>query len=254
MLRRAIPIGRLFGIRLDVHPSWFFVYALVTITLANATPAAIGTGRVASYALAAIAGVALFASVVAHELAHALCARRFGVETRSISLFLFGGVATLEAEPPTPLADVLVAVAGPAMSALLAGLAYAAMHLVDRVVPIAAVDSVVSILAYIAVANGVLAAFNLIPAYPMDGGRVLRAIVWRLRGDRDGATVTAALVGLGFAAVFTVGALAAMAATRSLQFGWYLVLAGFLGRQCWTQVRALRRTSARALGGLVEAA
>ena len=213
MLRRAFPIGRLFGIRLDVHVSWFFVYALVTITLANAAPVNVASGRTESYVLAALAGIALFASVVVHELAHALCARRFGVETRSIALFLFGGVATLEAEPPTPLADLLVAVA-----------------------------------------NGVLAIFNLIPAYPMDGGRVLRAIVWRVRGDRDGATVTAALVGLAFAATFAVGALAAMAATRSWQWGWYLVIAVFLGRQCWTQVRALRRNRAPLGGAMIEAA
>ena len=98
---RAFSIGRLCGIRLDVHASWLPIYALVTFTLAQAAPIG-AVGPVAAYAIAAAGALVLFASVVVHELAHALVARRFGVQTISIALFLFGGVATLEEEPPTP--------------------------------------------------------------------------------------------------------------------------------------------------------
>jgi Zn-dependent protease len=230
---RAFPVGRLFGIRLDVHASWLPVFALVTITLAHAVNA--------PYALAAAGALALFASVVVHELAHALAARRFGVQTASIALFLFGGVATLAEEPPSPLADAVVALAGPAMSVAVAAAAYGAMAAAGTLLPPHAAALATPLLAYVTLANAVLAGFNLIPAYPLDGGRVLRAVVWQLRRDRDGATATAALVGILFAACFAGAGIAAAALTRTWQFAWYVLIAGFLLRTCWMQYRALRR-------------
>jgi len=237
---RAYPIGRLCGIRLDVHASWFPIYALVVATIANTDPVR-ALGWVAAYAVAAVAALVLFGSVVIHELAHALTARRFGVQTSSIALFLFGGVATLEEEPPGPLADALVALAGPAMSATVALAAYGALHAVDYVVPVRYADVAASILAYVTFANAVLATFNMIPAYPMDGGRVLRALIWRLRGDRDRATATASLVGIVFGVTFAVAGIVAVAATRTWTFAWYVVIAGYLVRTSWLQYRALRR-------------
>lgn len=236
---RPFSIGRLCGIRLDVHASWFPIFALVAVTIAQAAPLG-PLGTAGAYAIGAAAALLLFASVIAHEVAHALTARRFGVQTRSIQLFLFGGVATLEAEPPTPLADALVALAGPALSAVVALAAFGAMHAAGRVVPPRYVDAVTSTLAYVTFANAVLAGFNLIPGYPMDGGRVLRALLWRLRGDRDRATATAALVGMGFSACFALAGLVTIAVTHILQFGWYVVIAGYLARASWTQYRALR--------------
>ncbi|HEY5349473.1 MAG TPA: site-2 protease family protein [Candidatus Lustribacter sp.] len=236
---RAYPIGRLCGIRLDVHASWFPIYALVALTIANAEPIH-ALGWAAATAVGAAAALVLFASVLVHELAHALTARWFGVQTSSIALFLFGGVAMLEAEPPGPLADALVALAGPAMSAAVALAAFGALHAVDPIVPSAYADVAASVLAYVTFANAVLAAFNLIPAYPMDGGRVLRALLWRLRGDRDRATATAALVGIGFGLCFAVVGIVAVVATRTWQFAWYIAVAGFLVRTSWVQYRALR--------------
>jgi Zn-dependent protease len=236
---RAFPIGRLCGIRLDVHASWFPIYVLVALAISGAAPVG-ALGTIGAYGVGAVAALVLFASVIVHELAHALTARAFGVQTRSIQLFLFGGVATLEAEPPTPLSDALVALAGPAVSVLVALAAFGAMHGVDRVLPARYTDAAASCLAYVAFANAVLAGFNLIPGYPMDGGRVLRALLWRLRGDRDRATATAALVGMGFGVCFAVAGLVTVAVTRIWQFGWYVVIAGFLVRTSWTQYRALR--------------
>lgn len=243
---RAFPIGRLCGIRLDVHASWFPIYVLVAVTIAGAAPVG-ALGTIGAYGVGAAAALVLFASVIVHELAHALTARAFGVETRSIQLFLFGGVATLEAEPPSPLADALVALAGPAASAVVALAAFGAMHAVDHAVPVRYADAAASILAYVTFANAVLAGFNLIPGYPMDGGRVLRALLWRLRGDRDRATATAALVGMGFGLCFAAAGLVTIAATRMWQFGWYVVIAGFLVRTSWTQYRALRGAPANVL-------
>jgi Zn-dependent protease len=236
---RAFPIGRCFGIRLDVHASWFVIYAFVAWTIASDAPIAL-FGRAHALAIGAVAALALFAGVVIHELAHALVARAFGIQTRSIALFVFGGVATLESEPERPHVDALVALAGPAASAALAALALGALHVVDRVVPAGSADAAAAILAYVIWANVVLAVFNLIPAYPMDGGRVLRALLWWLRGDRDGATASSSLVGIVLACAFGVGGVVAAIATRTWQFGWYVVLAGFLVRQCWQHYREVR--------------
>jgi Zn-dependent protease len=236
---RAFPAGRYFGIRLDVHASWFIVYAFITWTIATDAPIA-ALGRMPALVVGAVAALALFASVVVHEFGHALVARAFRIETRSIALFLFGGVATLEREPANPSVDALVALAGPAVSAVLAGLAYLALPFVDRVVPPGQADAAAAILAYAIWVNAMLAVFNLIPAYPMDGGRVLRALLWWLRGSRDGATATAALVGVGLAVALAVAGVVAAVATRTWQFGWYVLVAAFLVRQCRDQYRALR--------------
>jgi Zn-dependent protease len=115
------------------------------------------------------------------------------------------------------------------------------MHLVDLVVPVRYADAAESILAYVTVANAALALFNLIPAYPMDGGRVLRALIWQVRGDRDGATATAALVGIAFGGCFAAAGILAVAATRTWQFVWYVAIAAFLVRSCVVQYRGLRR-------------
>ena len=232
---RTFPIGRLFGIRLDLHVSWFIIYALVTLTVAEAPPvSAFGIPR--SYAIAALAALVLFASVIAHELVHALTARRFGVRTRAITLFLFGGVATLESEPPSPMADAAIALAGPVASALLALAAFGAMRMAGALAVLHTV-TLQTLLAYATIANGVLAAFNLVPAYPMDGGRVLRALLWRWRGDRDAATGGASLVGAGFACCFAGVGLAGIVLTRTWQFAWYVVIGAFLLRQCLVERR-----------------
>src|SRR5579875_2486397 len=162
--------------------------------------------------VAALGALALFASVLAHELAHALVARRFGVRTEGITLFLLGGVATLAEEPRTPRADAAIALAGPAMSATLAVLAFALQLALDRFLAGGLGSALAVAATYVFLANAVLAAFNLLPAYPMDGGRVLRALLWRARRSRgrEGATTIAARVGMAFALLFvTAGVFAA---------------------------------------------
>jgi Zn-dependent protease len=236
--RQTLTLGRLFDIRVGVHVSWLAVYAFLTLALAR------GLGMLPAgeaYAFGAICALALFASVVAHELAHALVARRFGVRTDAITLFLFGGVATLEHEPATAKADAVIALAGPMMSALLALVALAATFAVDRFVGNAGVRDALGLLGtYLTLANGVLAVFNLLPAYPMDGGRILRALVWRRTRDRAAATTIASRVGIGFALLFVAaGVLGALAAHNAL-YGWYAVLGAFLLRQGWSEERASR--------------
>ena len=153
--------------------------------------------------------------------------------------FLFGGVATLEQEPRSPKADAVIALAGPVLSAGLALVALAAVVAIDRVTGHGAVrDAVGALGTYVAVANGVLAVFNLIPAYPMDGGRVLRALLWHQMRDRAAATRIASRVGIGFALLLVAAGVLVVAATHDLLYGWYVVLGAFLLRQGWSQERA----------------
>jgi len=234
-VRGTVTIGRLYGIRIGVHISWFAVYAFVTFALASSLttvprPQAIGLG--------AVCALGLFASVVVHELAHALTARRFGVRTDAITLFLFGGVALLDEEPATPRADALVAVAGPAASAVLGLLGLGILAALERFAHGPASDAPALFIAYFAVANGVLAVFNLLPAFPMDGGRVLRDILWHRSGDVRRATRFAARVGIGFATAFVLAGVVLVAVTRDPLSSWYVVLGGFLLRQSWLQARA----------------
>ena len=234
-MRGTVTIGRLYGIRIGVHASWLAVYAFVTFALASSLSM---VPRPEAIALGAVCALALFASVVVHELAHALTARRFGVRTDAITLFLFGGVALLDEEPATPRADALVAAAGPAASAVLGLFGLGVLAALERFAHGPATDAPALFTAYFAVANGVLAVFNLLPAFPMDGGRVLRALLWRRGGDMRRATRLAARVGIGFATAFVAAGIVLVVATRDPLYSWYAVLGGFLLRQSWLQARA----------------
>jgi Zn-dependent protease/CBS domain-containing protein len=170
----------------------FFV--LITWMLAsNYFPAEFKDWPAASYwVTGAITALLLFVCVVIHELGHSAVALRFGIPVRSITLFLFGGVAQADGEPPSAMAEFLVAAAGPLVSLALAFLFYEARPLAAGVEPLFAM------LKYLAYINLALAVFNLIPGYPLDGGRVLRAILWSVTGNLYKATAIAASVGRAF--------------------------------------------------------
>jgi Zn-dependent protease len=244
-MRRTIPLGRLFDIRVGVHVSWLVLFAFVTTSITGSIS---GFSRPAAFCLAGLCALLLFASVIGHELAHALVARRFGVRTSAITLFLFGGVASLEREPPSPRAEVAIGLAGPLMSALLAVLAFALLGVVERWAAGPLGDAVAVTLAYLALANGALAAFNLVPAFPMDGGRVLRAAVWHFRKSRTAATGAAALVGLVVAAVLVAGGIVIALSLRAWQELWYSFVGGFLLRAAWLQFRDSRAVERRERG------
>jgi Zn-dependent protease len=231
-------IGRIFGIRVAVHTSWFAIYALVVWSVS-----AVFTGISREMALLAAAsyGIVLFASLIVHEFAHALVARSFGVRTRVITLFLFGGVASLEREPPTPRAEVLVAVAGPlasfALAAIFGAVAYAAYAL-----PVPSTLADLALLA--AIGNAGIGVFNLIPAYPMDGGRVLHALVWRVRRSRAAATAAASLAGVWLAAIVVCASVVMLVTTREWRFGWYATIGMFVlitSYRTFADARAVRR-------------
>ncbi|MEG4996508.1 site-2 protease family protein [Microcoleus sp. B4-D4] len=204
-------VGNLFGIPFYVNVSWFLVLGLVTWqyggALANLFPA---LGPVAPWMLGLFTALLLFASVLAHELGHSWVAIKQGIGVKSISLFLFGGLANLERESKTPAEAFWVAIAGPLVSLLLSGLLTAIGIGAGLTGPAAAI---VGLLASI---NLVLALFNLIPGLPLDGGNILKAIVWKITGNPYKGVIFASRVGQ--------------------IIGWIAIATGLFGGQIWNIV------------------
>jgi len=188
----------LFGFKVRVDISLLFLALLVTWSLASAVfPRQLPGLDHATYWWMGVAGtIGLFFSLIFHELSHSLVARRYGLPIRGITLFIFGGVAEMSDEPPSAKAEFWMALAGPAASILLALSAWALSGLgAEAGVP----EPVTAVVGYLALINAVLAVFNLVPAFPLDGGRVLRAALWWRRGDIVAATRSAARAGSAFA-------------------------------------------------------
>ncbi len=211
MFSRTVRLVEIFGFQVKVDASWFFIAFLVVWSLMSGYfPAQVPGLSTGDYlVLAIIAMVALFAGLILHELAHSLVARRFGLGIGGITLFIFGGVAELDEEPVDPRSEFWIAIAGPIMSFALAGLAYLAL-LLSKATGIS--EPLQAVLEYLALINFVLALFNLLPAFPLDGGRVLRAALWRWSGDLVKATRSAtaasailayALIAFGFVSLFS---------------------------------------------------
>ena len=196
----SFSIGRIFGIRIALHPSWLVIAFLVTYSLAAfALPQNFAGWPPAAYwFVAALVALLFFGSVLAHELSHALVARRYGITVRDITLFVFGGAATLEGDAKTPRQEALIAFAGPLTSLLLGGAFLLIGLLVTQ-------QQVVAVIGWLAFINLVLGVFNLIPGFPMDGGRILRALLWKVRGDQLAATRSAAMVGRIFGYLMIAG-------------------------------------------------
>src|SRR5512136_1235098 len=191
MNRSAIPLGRIWGIPLGLDYSWFLIFALLTWTLATSYyPTEFGSWPVAQYwIVGAATAILMFVSVLLHELGHSVVAIRYKIPVRSITLFIFGGVAQIGAEPPSAIAEFWIALAGPATSFALAILFGLLQSMVGALAPLLALAK------YLAYINGTLALFNLIPGFPLDGGRVFRAIVWGVTNNLRRATLIAANVG-----------------------------------------------------------
>lgn len=200
MFRHTIPIGRILGITIDLDFSWFLIAALITWMLAvNYYPAEFQGGTSVEYWLmGAVTAVLFFASIVVHELAHSWVALRYKVPVKRITLFLFGGVSQIAGEPPSAAAEFLIAVVGPLTSFALAALFFFLEPVLVNIRPALAIAK------YLALINGLLGLFNLIPGFPLDGGRVFRAIVWGVNKNFRRATLIAASTGRFFGFLFIV--------------------------------------------------
>lgn len=190
----GIRIGRVFGIPIYLHPSWFIIFALITVSLRtqftaehpNWTPQQ-------RWALGIITSLLFFASVVFHELSHSVVAKHYHIPVQSITLFVFGGLARIERDPDSGRQEFNIAIAGPLSSFFLAGCFYLIAHSVHSNEMVAAVAG------WLWEINAALAIFNLVPGFPLDGGRVLRGIVWGITGSFTRASQIASTSGRIFA-------------------------------------------------------
>lgn len=193
-MKSSIRLLRIAGIEIGIHYTWFFIFLLVTWSLAQGYfPQFYPDWSTLSYwIMGALTAVMLFVSVLIHEMAHSLVARTRGMSVNSITLFLFGGVSNLQEEPKQPGAEFVMAIVGPLTSLALAGIFWGLSKISN---PQSMAGALVG---YLALINLVLAIFNLLPGFPMDGGRVLRSIIWAKTGSLTKATNAAALAGRFF--------------------------------------------------------
>ncbi|MCX2970269.1 MULTISPECIES: site-2 protease family protein [Streptomyces] len=195
----GILMGRPFGVPVYVAPSWFLVAALITWVFGDQIDRVLPGLGAARYLIALFFAVAFYASVLVHELAHTVAALRFRLPVRRIQLQFFGGVSEIEKESETPGREFVLAFVGPLLSLALAGVFYLGMQGVEaRTIPGV-------LLAGLMISNLIVAAFNLLPGLPLDGGRMLRAVIWKLSGDPMTGTVAAAWTGRGLAVAVLIG-------------------------------------------------
>lgn len=223
MSLRSIRVGRLAGIPIGVQPLWLAIVALITWSLgAVYYPDAVsGIAPVAAYGLGLLSALLLFASILLHELGHAVVARRHGVAIEEIDLWLLGGVARMKGYPKAAADELRFALAGPAVTlAIAAGFGALAVAL-----PASAPAALRAVIDYQVYVNTAILAFNLLPAFPLDGGRVARALIWGHNGDLGRATATAASIGRGFG--YGMIGLGVFATAAGAVGGLWLALIGF---------------------------
>lgn len=247
-MKQSLRLGRVAGIPVGIHWSVAVIVGLIAGILGTQVLPGMAPGQSTSaYWSVAVPGALLFvAALLAHELAHAFVAKRAGVPVRSITLWALGGVAELGGEPPSARSDLQIAVAGPATS-LIAAAVFGGLAVGLDAAGVPAI--VVAALIWLAVMNALLAAFNLLPGAPLDGGRILRAVLWMRHGDRSraahaatsaGRIVGGALIGLGLAEVLAWGGLEGL---------WLMLIGFFLINAAGAEAAA--QTAADALGGVL---
>ncbi|MEX1023085.1 MAG: site-2 protease family protein [Dehalococcoidia bacterium] len=219
-LTGGLQIARIRGIAIRVHWSWALIFTLLTWIVAGSYVEQYeGWSDVQAWGAGAATVVAFFLSVLLHELSHALVAQGYGMNVPSITLFIFGGVSNIATEMKSARQEFFVAAAGPGMSFLLAFVLVGLAFLVG--------GSLGSILGYLGVVNAVLGIFNMLPGFPLDGGRVFRSVIWARTGDLTRATRVAARVGVGIAWLM-IGGGVIIAITVSLTGLWYVLIGLFL--------------------------
>jgi Zn-dependent protease len=236
----SIKLMDVFGIRIGVDASWFLILFLLIFWLSPNFRTVLHSSDGEAYLTTVLTVLLFFASLVWHELGHALAARRQGIEIRRIDLFLFGGLAQMSRDARTPGEEFKIAAAGPLATFFFVILCLVVDLLIvgpHRLVDAARLDQSIRItpvllsLSWLLLMNVLILAFNLVPAFPLDGGRITRAIVWRLTDDKARGTLAAAQLGRGFAAIVAGAGIWLILATRDLFSGLWLVAVAFLLNQ-----------------------
>jgi Zn-dependent protease len=247
MLGRSITLFKLLGFDIKVDFSWVFLAVLISWSLATGFFPQVHEGaEPVTYWIMGLAGAfGLFFSIIFHELAHSIVARRFGMRIRGITLFIFGGVAEMEDEPPSAVAEFLMAIAGPIASLFLAwafGHVSAFGELQGFGLP------ALTVVGYLSLINLILAIFNMLPAFPLDGGRALRAALWFFRKDMHSATITAARLG-GWFGIAMMGMALVFVFTGDIIAGlWWGLIGLFLRGAAMGAVR--QQEASRTIGGV----
>ena len=238
----------LLGFRISVDASWFLLAFYLVLTLStHVFPDEIPHQGMPTYLAMGLAGAfGFFLSIILHELAHAVMARGFGLPIGGITLFIFGGVAELRQEPATPRSEFWVAIAGPVASVVISGVCYGASELADA----ADWKTVAEVFSFLALTNTVLALFNLVPAFPLDGGRVLRSIIWWRTGNLRRATRIASMFGTGFGGLLVVLGGAQILTGNTLAGTWQVLIGLFLAAAA-SQSRNQTATALSLKGALV---
>src|SRR3954470_5405487 len=225
----SIQLGRIFGIRIGVTASWFLVLFLVIFLLSGSFRDVLGGSRTTAYFVAVASALLFYVSLILHELGHAIAARREGIAVERIDLWFFGGLAQLSRQPETPGAEFRIAAAGPLVTLLVIVASAGAASLIEggsSFVDAATLDAGLNaspgfvLLSFVATMNVLLLVFNLIPAFPLDGGRIAMSVAWAVTGDRPRATRFAGRLGVGFGYLLC-------------GLGLYLLLTGDVGDGLW---------------------
>jgi Zn-dependent protease/CBS domain-containing protein len=245
----SVQLARVFGIRIGASPSWFVVLFLMIIGLSSYFRDHLaGYSDTTGYLVAVAAALLFFVSLLLHELGHALVARRNGIGISGIDLWFFGGIAKLTRDSESPGEEFRVAAAGPAVTAIIVGLCIGAAALAARMGDF--VDSaslsggtttpVLALLGWLALINAFLLVFNLVPAFPLDGGRLARAVAWKITGDRNRGTRFSARLGQLFSYLLIGFGIYILARGDALNGIWFMVLGWFLGQAAGGAVASSR--------------
>jgi len=226
-MTRAFRIGRILGIEIEVDWTWFIIFAIVVLALSGGLfqDKLPGLSLPARWLFALITTLLLFSSVLLHELAHSVVARRSGLGITGITLFIFGGVSKMADEPHSPAMELKIAIAGPATSVALSVIFFLLWHVMGAV---SGAKVVVIICYYLGLMNGMLAAFNLLPGFPLDGGRVLRAGLWRALANLGEATRIASYLGQGLGVMLIVLGIASLVGLFRFGSIWLAFIGWFL--------------------------
>lgn len=217
----AISLGKIFGVPIRLHYTWFLIFVLITAALVANFPEVYPIWQRIAFGVAA--SLLFFVSITAHELAHSFIAINNGIPVRSITLFVFGGVSQITKEATRPIVELLIAVVGPLSSLIIAGIFSLAHFFLTR-----AGDVVIAgLVQWLTFINVMLALFNLIPGFPLDGGRVFRALLWIGTGDYSRATRIATLTGRGIGFLFLFSGILIMIIARQWFSGLWLVFIGW---------------------------
>lgn len=250
MFGKGINLFRLFGFQVQADFSWLILAFLITWSLATGyfPDQYLQLSPAQYWGMGILGALGLFGSLIFHELSHSLVARRFGIPMKGITLFIFGGVAHMDGEPPNPKSEFFMAIVGPLSSLLLAAILYGATQGGRAVGWPEPVNGIVSYLSFI---NVLLAMFNMVPAFPLDGGRVFRSALWAWTGDVRWTTRLAARCGSGFGIVLMAWGGFSSLTGNFVEGLWYVLIGFFLygaADQAYQQVlvnRALRGESVR---------